>query len=464
MTKMKESIFRNVFRTPTAEDYIEEAEKAAVYINTRRRETPHGLVWSLEDATTYLTNYYDEICMYAGSAGIAHYLLELYHATGREAYLADAKEAARYIIWRWDNARDLAKCFSKYAFTTGYGGVAVFLDELYVLTGDAEYRRVICEIAEAAIQDAIPSPDGIGYYWGTYPGIVGDGSVLLLLIRLGKEFQHQDWIDFAINAGHYYLNKAHDYEGGGRYYLGVDPQYFGAGEDYIDPNFPMGTCGIGFLLLRLYEESGNVDFLNAVDGIHDFVKATALENDEKDAALLPHGIPTRPDVYYLNYCHGPVGSARFYHELYAVTGDPEAKLWEEKLLNGIIQTGAPELHSTGYWYILCLCCGTAGMVNTFLGKWAASGDDTYYQWAQRAARVILSQGQRFRTEDGQVATLWNQAFAYAAQNQVTANIGMYDGVAGIGWALLQFGLAAKGEFHAARALDDPYPSELPQRI
>lgn len=98
MTKMKESIFRDVFRTPTADDYIGEAEKAVVYINTRRRETEHGLVWSLDDAKTYLDNYYDEICMYAGSAGIAHYLLELYRAVGKEPYLADAKEAARYII------------------------------------------------------------------------------------------------------------------------------------------------------------------------------------------------------------------------------------------------------------------------------------------------------------------------------------------------------------------------------
>lgn len=458
MATTSESVFRDVFQKPTADDYIEEARKAAVYINTKKIRTPNGLVWSLDDAKTYLTDYYDEICMYAGSTGIAHFYVQLYQATQEESYLDDAKEAARYIIWRWDNQRDLAKCFNKYAFTTGYGGVAILLDELYSLTGNDEYRRVICEIAESAIKDAIPSDNGEGYHWSTYPGIVGDASVILLLLKLGKDYNHPEWSEFAIRAGRSYLDKGHPYAQGGRYYLGVDPKYFGAGDDYIDPNFPMGTCGIGFLLLRLYEESDDKAFLDAVDGIHDFVKAVALENDSKTAALLPHGLPNRPDTYYLGFCHGPAGSARFYHELYKVTGDEEVKVWEEKLLNGIIETGAPEIHSNGYWDILCLCCGTAGMVNAFLGKWASSGKQRYYDWAERSARVLLGRGQRFRTEKGEIATKWNQAFAYVAQDQVTANIGMYDGAAGIGWVLLQFGLAAGGRFHAARALDDPYPA------
>ena len=46
-------------------------------------------------------------------------------------------------------------------------------------------------------------------------------------------------------------------------YTGVDPTYFGAGKDYIDPNFPMGTGGIGFLMLKLYEVSGKKEFLDA---------------------------------------------------------------------------------------------------------------------------------------------------------------------------------------------------------
>lgn len=34
-----------------------------------------------------------------------------------------------------------------------------------------------------------------------------------------------------------------------------------AGDNYVDPNFPMGTGGIGFALLRLYEESKDEEFL-----------------------------------------------------------------------------------------------------------------------------------------------------------------------------------------------------------
>ena len=456
------SIYRNVFKTPDADDYLYEAELAAAYLNTQRVETEHGLCWSIEESKRFLTNYYDEICMYAGSTGIAHYFVQLWQATGKEAYLADAKEAARYLIWRWNEKRDLAKCFCRYALTTGYGGVAMFLTEMYDITKDGKYRETVTDIMETAIREAKPSPDGTGYFWSTFPGVVGDGSVILILLTLGKKFAREDWVKFAVEAGRIYLNKAHDYPDGGRYYLGVDPAYFGAGEDYIDPNFPMGTCGIGYILLKLYEETGERCFLEAVDGIHDFVKALALQDEEKTAALLPHGIPKRPDVYYLNYCHGPVGTVRFYHEMHKVTGDPEYADWERKFANGIIKTGAPEYLTQGYWYILCVCCGTAGMVNSFLGLWAKTGEQQYFDWAERCARVLLGHSRREETSDGTIIAKWYQAFAYVAQDQVTANLGMYDGVAGIGWALLQMSLAKRGkdQFFAARAVDDPYPERF----
>ena len=445
----------NVFHVPQAEDYLEAAKEIANYIDTRRKDTPHGLVWSMQDAVTAPDEiYYDEICLYAGSAGVAHYYLLLWHFTKEEKYLEDAKAAADYIIYRWKAKQELAKNFSKWAFSTGYSGVASFLLELYEITRDTKYKETVEEIIDGIQKDAKVPADGYGYSWGSYPGIVGDAGVILFLLSAAEKLKREDWKDFAVKAGEIYLNKARSYENGGIYYLGVNPEYFHSDEHYIDPNFPMGAAGIGFTLLRLYEESGEERFLRAVDGIEQFHDAVALKTE--DAVLLPHGLPTRPDTYYLGYCHGPAGTARFYRKYYEVTKDTHYLDWERRLTNGILATGAPEVHSPGYWNTHCYCCGTAGFTNLFLGIWAENGDKKYLEYAKRAARQMLGNSTKIASK-GKVERKWYQSFVGAQPDRITTNIGMYDGAAGVGWALLQTYAALTDRFYVQRAVDDPYP-------
>lgn len=444
----------NLFTVPKASDYLDEAVDTANYIDTKRVDTPHGLYWDINGSKMKDEPYYDEICLYAGSSGIAHYYLLLWYYTKDEKYLDDAKNAAKYIIYRWNNKRELAKNFCQWAFSTGYSGIASFLIELYEITGEKELVETVEEIVEAIIKDAKPDPSGEGYTFGTYPGIVGDAGIILFLLSAGKKLGKNQWVQFAIDAGQTFLSKARPYKDGGIYYLGVNPEYFHSDDNYIDPNFPMGAAGIGYTLLRIYEESKDERFLKAVDGIEEFHKAIALDVD--GGILLPHGLPTKPDTYYLGYCHGPAGTARFYRKYYEVTKNEKYLEWEKKLALGIINTGAPEVHSNGYWNVHCYCCGTAGFTNLFLGIWAENNDEKYLEYAKRASRQILG----FRTHIENIPkpqTFWYQAFASARPDKITVNLGMYDGAAGIGWSLLQMYGALTKDFYVQRAVDDPYP-------
>ena len=71
-------------------------------------------------------------------------------------------------------------------------------------------------------------------------------------------YQDEDWKNFGITAGRNFLGQRQDAGEGKCWYPGVDPAYFGAKPDYIDPNFPMGTAGVGFVLRKLYEASGEL--------------------------------------------------------------------------------------------------------------------------------------------------------------------------------------------------------------
>ncbi len=443
-----------ILRPAEPEMYRAAAEEAMQYINSRRVRDEHGTRFSLEDAQASKPYYYDEICVYSGSSGIILFLLSLYDATGKTEYLEEAEDCGRYLQYRWNEKRELAKNFSKFAFTTGYAGVSVALLQLAAVSGNKSYLDTVHAIADAILAEAKKPEDGIGYTWSTYPGIVGNAGTILYLLSAGKQLGRPELISFAAEAAKWFLDKARTYPQGGRYYLGVDPKYFGAGDDYIDPNFPMGTAGIGYMFLKVYEAVGDRTFLDATDGIKEFIAAAASFSGDRSAALLPHALPDRPDVFYLGYCHGPVGTCRYFDELYKITGDLDDRDWELRLARGVLAAGAPENHSEGYWYTANLCCGTAGMVDLFLGLWAESKEVKWLHAARRASDHLLGWAR-----DAEKGITWNLALDRVSPKAVTAPIGLYDGAAGIGWVLLQMYTALTGHFRALRSIDDPFPEK-----
>ena len=48
-------------------DYLTYAKETMNFINSRKKQGPEGIYWSLQDAAEGRPIYYDEICMYAGA-------------------------------------------------------------------------------------------------------------------------------------------------------------------------------------------------------------------------------------------------------------------------------------------------------------------------------------------------------------------------------------------------------------
>lgn len=284
---------------------LETAKAAMRFINTRKRQAPEGIYFSLEDGETGHASYYDEICLYAGASGILCFLLGLYDATAEREYLEEAKEIAAYLTYRWNHQRTLKRNFSKYAFSSGWSGAGFALLQLYQVIGEQTYADTVNSIVEQAIRDARTAASGEGYEWSTFQGIVGNAGTVLFILKSAEVLQNKKFRDFALDAGQTFLHQGRSMGDGRIVYQGVDPVYFGAGKDYIDPNFPMGTGGIAFALLKLYEASGDKRFLDAVTGVTEYMDTAAVKM--KAGKLLPHGLPDRGDLFYAGYCHGPAG-------------------------------------------------------------------------------------------------------------------------------------------------------------
>ena len=82
----------------------------------------------------------------------------------------------------------------------------------------------------------------------------------------------------------------------------MDPSY-----PRLMPNFSHGTAGVAFFLARLYEETREEEYLDAALAGAKYLLSIA--KTDGDACLIFHDEPDDKDLYYLGWCHGPVGTA-----------------------------------------------------------------------------------------------------------------------------------------------------------
>lgn len=178
--------------------------------------------------------------------------------------------------------------------------------------------------------------------------------------------------------------------------------------------------------------------------------------------LLPHGLPDRKNLFYLGYCHGPAGTVRYYYKLYEGSRDEQEKAkYKEKirtLVLGLEATGAPEGRSEGYWNTHNLCCGTAGLLNMYLGLWAAFGEEHDLELAKRCGKILL-ECSRSGKRTGAFTEMALRPGS-VAPDVLTTPIGWFDGALELAWHCCSFIWQKLDQYHVTRFLDgSEFPDE-----
>jgi hypothetical protein len=293
------------------------------------------------------------------------------------------------------------------------------------------------------------NPAGAGLAWSGAPGIAGDGSIVLYLLYAAHEFDRDLYREVAARAGDRILELGVNEPRGGFSWRGFPP-FPGLPKDAYFPNFEGGTAGVAYVFARLYSETNKAKYLFAArkGALHLQSIATLHGN----AALIPYRFPDLPDLYYLGFCHGPAGTARTFFELHKITREPEYQVWTERLAQGVLQSGIPENLTPGYWNVVCQCCGSAAVIDFFVGLWASTGRPDYLAFAQRVARQLVS---RETNLDGK-GNRWYQAWTRVKPWEVSAETGYSIGASGVGAALLHVHLAEQGKYNAILLPDNPF--------
>ncbi|MCW2880662.1 MAG: Lantibiotic modifying protein-like protein [Sphaerisporangium sp.] len=425
---------------PRAETPFTAAIKAGRWIRSAAVDDERGRHWRANpDPQRHSARSGQPGSLYAGAAGIVLFFLELAAATGHEAYLQDAREGARYLAATWQDEPDLS-------LYHGLTGMVFALAEAGWATGDESFEIAARAGADRVVRSLRRTGGGVG--WTGDPAQRGDGGIILGLLHASGILGVSAYEEVAIEAGERVAGQV------------VPGHKFGEKgcpdlpEDAVTPGFLSGTAGTAFLLARLYGVTRDRRFLEAARRGADFVRTVSTVTDKH--ALVPHHVPQGRGLHYLGLCSGSAGVARMFYELYRVTGDQGDLDWVKRLAAGIVCSGVPRRQTPGFWNVACQCCGAAGLLELFVGLWAATGEEPYLDFARTLADNLIGRA----TGHDDAGYRWYQAYRRLRPWEVTADTGYMIGAAGIGSALLHLEAAEPvGETRRLILLpDNPFPA------
>src|SRR5262249_16155635 len=176
-------------------------------------------------------------------------------------------------------------------------------------------------------------------------------------------------------------------------------------------------------------ETKKKEFLDAALAGAKYLQSIA--DTEGDGCLIFHNEPDGKDLYYLGWCHGPVGTARLFYRLYQATGD---KTWlggTGQSARSVMARGIPEKQTPGFWNNVSVCCGSAGVAEFFLSLHRLTRDPTYLEFSERVTAQLLAKGTR-----DEAGLRWVQAEHRVKPELLIAQTGYSQGAAGVGMWLL----------------------------
>lgn len=278
--------------------YRQAALDAAQWIRASAIKTDPGIGWPSDprDPKTLNTS------LYSGTTGIILFFIEAYRSTGDKTYLNDAQSGADYLLAMLAKEKEAG-------LYTGLAGIGFALQETYRAGGDERYRRGARQCAELIRDRAIKKGDGVEWN-DTTDVISGSAGIGLFMLYAAKELKEPAFRQTASQAARRLIELGKPEADGLKW--AMSPRF-----PRLMPNFSHGTAGIAYFLATLYSETKEPKFLEAaLDGTR-YLQSVA--KTDGDVCMIFHNEPDGKELYYLGWCHGPVGTARLFYRLYQVT-------------------------------------------------------------------------------------------------------------------------------------------------
>lgn len=241
------------------------------------------------------------------------------------------------------------------------------------------------------------------------------------------------------------------------------------------PNFCHGTAGVAYFLATLYQVTGRKAFLDAALAGAEHLIAIGTATDRY--FLLYHD-DKNTHLYYLDWAHGPTGTAGLFYRLYQVTRDRKWLTLMEKCAEALVTFGGPEkamatippgsaptlsfpasnggwrqVANPDRWDNVSMGDGMAGESEFLYNVYLVTHDRRWLTAARGGTDRLLSVADQARG-----GYRWVQVETFVRPDLAVAQTGYFQGAAGIGLWLLHFDAALAGEHRPIITLpDNPFP-------
>ncbi|MFC1476919.1 lanthionine synthetase LanC family protein [candidate division KSB1 bacterium] len=408
-------------------EYLETAEQAGAWMTSVEEEVGFRIFWPSQPDTMKR----GEISFYHGVPGGILFFLELFKATGTEDYKTSAQEAADWLLDRankvnggyfWTDDSLNGEPVPSPGLYTGTAGVGTVFMEFSKYDNNPLYRMYARGAAHYLVEHMQMSDRGGS--WGSSLDIIsGSAGIGLFLIRAAEQYENDDFLEAAKEAGIFLIDKAIDDPPGKKWGAQL-------GATRIYPNFSHGTSGAAFFLATLYQATGDRQFLDAATAGAEWLEAHE-EDHEGEGHAWYHHEPDGKDLYYAGWCHGPGGTARLFLQLYQATHDEKWLTMAQESARWLMTVGLPEKKMDGFWNV-SMCCGHAGIIDFLLDMYAVTQDKQYWECA-----VTFMTDLTMKASPGSPGLKWVQAENRTRPDEVFAQTGYSQGAAGIGLVYLK---------------------------
>lgn len=410
--------------------YLNAALEVSRWIRASASKADHGLMWPADPRDPKSLND----TLYAGTPGVILFFIEEYRTTGDQSFLEDIRGGADHLLTIFENEKESG-------LYEGIAGIGFALNEAFKATGDTKYREGAARCAR--LLGSRSRKAGKGIEWNETTDIIAGGAGIGLFLQYAaRELNDSSFRELAIQDAYRLIELAQAENSGLKWRM--SPSFA-----RLMPNFSHGTAGIAYFLATLYQDTRKREFLDAALAGARYLQAIA--KTDGGVCLIFHNEPEGKELYYLGWCHGPVGTARLFYRLYKATGDPTWMTWVKRSARGIMQSGIPEKQTPGFWNNVSQCCGSAGVAEFFLSLHRVTGDQTYLEFSERVTAQLLAKATRDRE-----GARWIQAEHRVKPDLLVAQTGYMQGAAGIGMLLLHLDVFQRGEKPSIRFPDSPF--------